>query len=76
MALIWRLDRGLEQGWPEHHPPGKIEGPQGKQEGDPDRHEIAGVKAGEKARFAFFHGLFIPYCDRAYDRGTACVLIF
>ena len=57
------LDGGLEQRWAEHHPPQKIESAQGKHEGDADAHEIAGMQAGEKAGFTFFHGAFIQYCD-------------
>jgi hypothetical protein len=59
------LDRGLEQRRPECHPPQKIESTQGKQESDPYSHEIAGMQAGKKAGFTFFHGRIIPHCDRA-----------
>lgn len=57
------LNGGLKQRRPEHHPPQKVESAQGKQEGDADAHEITGMKAGEKAGVAFFHGAFIQYCD-------------
>ena len=62
--LFLCLDGGVVQRRAEHQAPGQVKPTYGKQEGNPDSHEIAEMQAGEKAGLAVFHSAFIPYCGR------------